>query len=155
MFLALVTSMSKLSWEADLGQQILELWGGTDKPILPCLHGHGIMLHGSVGSSALDSGSAGNTLRPRQNRRHFPDDMWKYIFWNWNVWIPIEISLKFVLEVSINYNPSLFQIMDWRRPGDKPFSESMMVSLLTHICVTRPQWVKYFLGSLSIMSRIT
>ena len=31
--------------------------------------------------------------------------------------------------------------MDWRRPGDKPLSEPMMVSLLTHICVTRPQWV--------------
>ena len=33
------------------------------------------------------------------------------------------------------------QIMVWRRPGDKPLSEPMMVSLLTHICVTRPQWV--------------
>ena len=32
--------------------------------------------------------------------------------------------------------------MVWRRPGDKLLSESMVVSLLTHICVTRPQWVK-------------
>ena len=32
--------------------------------------------------------------------------------------------------------------MAWRRPGDKSLSESMMVSLPTHICVTRPQWVK-------------
>ena len=32
--------------------------------------------------------------------------------------------------------------MAWRRPGDKPLSEQMMVSLLTHICVTRPQWIK-------------
>ena len=31
--------------------------------------------------------------------------------------------------------------MAWRRSGDKPLSEPMMVSLLTHICVTRPQWV--------------
>ena len=31
--------------------------------------------------------------------------------------------------------------MTWRRPGDKPLSEPMMVCLLTHICVTRPQWV--------------
>ena len=37
--------------------------------------------------------------------------------------------------------PSLIQIMAWRRQGDKPLSETMMVSLLTHICVTRPQWV--------------
>ena len=28
-----------------------------------------------------------------------------------------------------------------RRLGDKPLSEPMMVSLLSHICVTRPQWV--------------
>ena len=31
--------------------------------------------------------------------------------------------------------------MAWRRPGHKPLSETMMVSLLTHICVTWPQWV--------------
>ena len=31
--------------------------------------------------------------------------------------------------------------MAWRRSGDKPLSEPVMVSLLTHICVTRPQWV--------------
>ena len=33
--------------------------------------------------------------------------------------------------------------MAWRRPGDKPLSEPMRVKLLTHICVTRPQWVDY------------
>ena len=32
--------------------------------------------------------------------------------------------------------------MAWHRPGDKPLSEPMMVSLLTHECVTRPKWVK-------------
>ena len=31
--------------------------------------------------------------------------------------------------------------MAWCRPGDKPLSEPMMVNLLMHICVTRPQWV--------------
>ena len=82
-----------------------------------------------------------NTLRPRQNGRHFADDMFKCIFMNENVWIPIEISLKFVPKGSINNNPALFQIMVWRRPGDKPLSETMMVISLTHICVTRPQWV--------------
>ena len=35
----------------------------------------------------------------------------------------------------------LVQIMAWRRPGDKPLSEPMLVSLLTHIYVTRSQWV--------------
>ena len=62
-------------------------------------------------------------------------------FLEWYVWIPIEISLTFVPMGSINNNPALFQIIAWRRPGDKPLSEPMMVSSLTHICVARPQWV--------------
>ena len=82
-----------------------------------------------------------NTLRPRQNGRQFTDGIFKYIFLNENVWIPIKISLKFVPKGPINNIPSLVQIMVWRRPGAKPFSEPMMVSLLTHICVSRPQWV--------------
>ena len=82
-----------------------------------------------------------NTLRPRQNSRHFADDIFKCIFLNENVWISLKISLKFVPQVQINNHPALIQIMAWRRPGDKPLSEPMMVSLLTHICVTRPQWV--------------
>ena len=31
--------------------------------------------------------------------------------------------------------------MACRRPGNKPVSEPMIVSLLTHIYVIRPQWV--------------
>ena len=83
-----------------------------------------------------------NTLRPRRNWRHFADDILKWIFLNENVWIPIEISLKFVPQCPINNIPALVQIMAWRRPGDKPLSGQMMVRLPTHICVTRPQWVK-------------
>ena len=82
-----------------------------------------------------------NTLRPRQNSRHFPDDIFKWIFLNENVWISINISLKFVPRGPINNIPSLVQVMAWRRPGDKPLSEPMMVRLPTHICVTRPKWV--------------
>ena len=82
-----------------------------------------------------------NTLRPRQNGCHFADDIFKCIFLNENVLIPIKISLKFVPKCSIKNIPSLVQIMAWRRPGDKPLSEPMMVSSLTHIWVTRPQWV--------------
>ena len=36
-----------------------------------------------------------------------------------------------------------YSIMAWCRSGDKLLSESMMENLLTHICVTRPQWVKW------------
>ena len=56
--------------------------------------------------------------------------------------VSIKISLKFVPKGPINNCPSLVQIMAWRRPGDKPLSEPMMVRLLTYICVIRPQWVK-------------
>ena len=84
-----------------------------------------------------------NTLRPRQNGRHSADGTFKFIFLNQeNIWIPIKISLKFVPKGPININPSMVQIMVWRRAGAKPLSEPMLVSLLTQICVTRPQWVK-------------
>ena len=83
-----------------------------------------------------------NTLRPRQNGRHFADDTFKRIPMNENVRVSTNISLKFVPEGLINNIPALVQIMAWRRPGAKPLSEPMMFNLLTHICVTRPQWVK-------------
>ena len=83
-----------------------------------------------------------NTLRPRQNGRHFADDIFKCIFSNENAWISLKFSLKFVPKGPINNNPALVQIMAWRRSGDKPLSEPMMIGLPTHICVTRPQWVK-------------
>ena len=79
-----------------------------------------------------------NTLRPRQNRRHFADDIFKCIFLNENVLISIKISLNFIPKGPIHNIPALVQIMVWRRPGDKPLSEPVMIISLTHICVTRP-----------------
>ena len=82
-----------------------------------------------------------NKLRPEQNGRHFPDDIFKWTFLNENLWISLKVSPKFVPKGPINNMPALVQIMAWRRPDDKPLSELMMVSLLTHICVAWPQWV--------------
>ena len=82
-----------------------------------------------------------NTLMLKQNGCHFPDNIFKYIFLNENVWISLKISLKFVSKVQINKIPALVQIMAWGQPGAKSLSEPMMLSLLMHICVTRPQWV--------------
>ena len=48
-----------------------------------------------------------NTLRPTQNGRYFPDDIFKCIFLKENVWIPIKISLKFVPKSPINNIPAL------------------------------------------------
>ena len=82
-------------------------------------------------------GGGGNIkiFRPRQNGRHFADDTFKLIFLNEIVSISIKISLKFVSKGPINNIPALVKIMATARPGDKPLSQPMMVSLLTHICV--------------------
>ena len=65
-------------------------------------------------------------LRPRQDGRHFPDDISKCIFFNENAYICIKISLKFVPMVPINNIPALVQIMACHRKGDKSLSERMM-----------------------------
>ena len=86
-----------------------------------------------------------NTLRLRQNGRLFPDNIFKCIFLNENLWISTKIPLKFVPKGPVNNILALVQIMAWRRPGDKPFSEPMLVSLLRYICITRPQWVNGYI----------
>ena len=53
-----------------------------------------------------------NASRPRQNDRHFAYDIFKPISLNETVRISIKI-------------PALVQRMVWRRPGDKPLSETM------------------------------
>ena len=78
-----------------------------------------------------------NTARPRQNRRHFAEDVFKGIFLNKN--FPNNISLTYVPYDLIDNIPALVQIMAWCLLDDKPLSEQMMFGLLTHICVTRPQ----------------
>ena len=83
-----------------------------------------------------------NSVRPRQNGRHVPDDIFKYILLNEKVWISIKISLKSVPKGPVNNIPALVQILAWRRPRDKPLSEPMMVRFPTHKCVARPQWFK-------------
>ena len=53
----------------------------------------------------------------------------------------LKFYFKFVSKGQISNIPALVQIMTWCGPGDKPLSESMMVNLLTHIWVTRPQLI--------------
>ena len=59
---------------------------------------------------------------------------WNFMNFDWNF-------MAFVPCGPFNNIPALVQIMAWHRPGDKPLSKPMLVSLLTPICVTRPQWV--------------
>ena len=51
--------------------------------------------------------------------------------------ILISITLKYVAKGSMDNKPALVQIMAWRQPGDKAVSETMIVSLLMHIRVSR------------------
>ena len=56
----------------------------------------------------------------------------------WYQWVPIKILLKFVPKGPINNILELVQIMAWCWSGGKPLSEPVMVSLLMHVCITRP-----------------
>ena len=82
-----------------------------------------------------------NTLRPGKRAAIFQTTFWN-TFLNEDIWISIWFSLKFFPKGPIDNNPTLAQLMAWRRPGDKPLPEPVIVVLPTYICVTRPQWVK-------------
>ena len=90
------------------------------------------------------TGCSINTLRPRQDGRHFADDIFMCNFFNENCCILIKFSRKYFRKGPIDNNRALVQIMAWRRSGDKPLSEPIMINLPTHICVTRPQWVNIY-----------
>ena len=51
------------------------------------------------------------------------------------------IALEIDPKSQIKNFATLVQIMAWRRSGAKPVSEPVMVSFLTHICITQPQCV--------------
>ena len=53
----------------------------------------------------------------------------------------LRFHLSFVPTFRFNNIPLRVQMMALRRLSDKPLSEPVMVSLLSHMCVTRPQWV--------------
>ena len=84
--------------------------------------------------------------------------MWPFLRWHFQMdfleWKCINFDKTFigvfVLGGPISNRPALVQIMAWRRPGDKPLSEPMMASLLTHICVTRSQWVNISVESVDV-----
>ena len=65
-------------------------------------------------------------LRPKQNGRHFPYDVFQWIFLNQNAWISIKISLKYFPKGPVNNIPALVQIIAWRPPDDKPLFVTMM-----------------------------
>ena len=83
-----------------------------------------------------------NTMWPKQNGRHFADDVFKCIFLTENFWFSNNVWLKFVHRGSIENVPSFVQIMACRLAGASLYLNQRWSSLLTHTCVTRPRWVK-------------
>ena len=73
-----------------------------------------------------------NTPEAKTKWQPFRRRPFKCIFLNENIWILINISQKFVPKRRINNISALVQIMAWCRLGNKPLSDPMMVSLLTH-----------------------
>ena len=80
-------------------------------------------------------------LRWDKMAANLADKIFECIFLNKDERILIQLSLKFVSTNPIHNKPALVQVLAWHRPGDKPLSERMLVSLLMHICVTQHQWV--------------
>ena len=114
-------------------------------PLVEWLSNHVVYYYVNVISYPCPTVRWLNTLRPRQNGRHFADDIFMCIFFSENWCILVKFSLKYVRKGPIDDNPALVEIMAWRRSGDKPLSQPMMTSLPTHICVTRPQWLLSYL----------
>ena len=54
------------------------------------------------------------------------DDISKWIFVNENGRNPTQFSLKFIPKSPVDNKPTLFQVIAWRRTGDKPLPEPMM-----------------------------
>ena len=59
------------------------------------------------------------------------DDIFKGICLNENDRIPIQISLKFVPRSPIDNKLALVQAMAWRRTGDKPLPEPMLIQCIS------------------------
>ena len=68
-----------------------------------------------------------NSSVPGQEGRHFTDNIFSWIFLNEKFCILINISLTFVTKILIDNTAALVWIMAWRRTGDKPLSEPMLI----------------------------
>ena len=66
------------------------------------------------------------SFSPGQNDRRFAYVFFSDVFFNVNIRILIEISLKFVPKGLIENKPALVYMVVWRRIGDKPLPKPML-----------------------------
>ena len=69
----------------------------------------------------------------------FEDYSFRCVSVNEKFYTLIKVSLMFVPKGPIDNNPALVQIVAWRWPLSQP----MIINLLTHICLTQPQWAEH------------
>ena len=62
----------------------------------------------------------------QDKNRHFPDDIFKCIFFNENISISCTIWLKFLPKGPIDNKTTFVQLMAWHQIRDKPLSELIM-----------------------------
>ena len=65
-------------------------------------------------------------IGPRQNGRHFANDILKSIFFIENAWISNKCSLNFLHNRPIYNKSALDQVMAWHQTGGKPLTYPMM-----------------------------
>ena len=70
------------------------------------------------------------------------DDIFKCIFLNENDKIPTPVSLNFVPDETYDNNPTLVQVMAWRRAGDKPSPDPMFIQFTGAYLRHCGRWVK-------------
>ena len=99
----------KLGWQWNNFQFLIDD-GDSVYSYAATLHSNGLQIN----SSALE------------NDCRVGDDIFKCIAANENVWLLIEISLKFVPKTVIDNNPALIEIIARHRIDGKPLSEPML-----------------------------
>ena len=81
-----------------------------------------------------------DTLRPRPNGQYFVDDIFKGISWNENVWIVVDISLKFIREGPTDNKSSLVRKMTRHRQVSGHYLNQWWSRLPMGICVAQPRY---------------
>ena len=94
----------------------------------------------NINTMCDDVSNLPNLISPGQNGRHLADIL-KRIFTNEEFCIFIQISLKFVLNGPINKKSVLIQVKAWRRIGDKPLPEPMLIQFTdVHMSLGEVSW---------------
>ena len=84
-----------------------------------------------------------NPLRTRQNECHFANDVSKWIFLNENYEFRLNFQWSLFLRAQSTILLHWFKCsLVWCRRDDKPLSGPLTIILVTHVCVTRSQWVE-------------